>query len=115
LGAYERLADPNALLLIKDFVHLVCRALAACSFHVTPVEEILNNGRSRYHELLLSNAVKQVSCPCLCCAACETVDQLTLQFLVIITEVLLPAFLPQQSVSRFSFKLAISTAFLVIR
>eukprot|EP00873_Tetraselmis_striata_P023703 jgi/Tetstr1/443967/TSEL_031918.t1 len=59
LGAYERLEDPNALLLVKDFVHLVCRALAACSFHVTPIEEILSNGRSRYHDLLLKNAVQQ--------------------------------------------------------
>jgi len=58
-GAYERLGDPNALLLVKDFVHLVCRALAACTFHVTPIEEVLTNGRNRYHELLLQNAAQE--------------------------------------------------------
>lgn len=73
LDAYDKLQDPNALLLVKDFVQLVCRALAACSFHVTPIEEVLASGRNRYHDLLLQNAPREVSLslcailwPCFC-------------------------------------------------
>ncbi|RWV99135.1 hypothetical protein GW17_00037974 [Ensete ventricosum] len=50
----------NHLLLIKDFVTLFAATLSRHGYQVTPLLEVLDNSRDKYHELLLSECRKQI-------------------------------------------------------
>ncbi|KAL5994726.1 Exocyst complex component S15A [Asimina triloba] len=49
------------LLLIKDYVTLLCSTLRHCGYAVTPLIDILDSSRNKYHELLLEECRNQMS------------------------------------------------------
>lgn len=49
------------LLLIKDFVTLLCSTLKRYGYRLTPLLEVLDSTRDKYHELLLEECRKQVA------------------------------------------------------
>lgn len=58
---FSRLDTASHLLLIKDFVTLLGATLRRCGYKVTPLLDVLNNTRDKYHELLLDECQKQMS------------------------------------------------------
>lgn len=49
------------LLLIKDFVTLLCSTLKHYGYRLTPLLEVLDSTRDKYHELLLDECRKQLT------------------------------------------------------
>lgn len=49
------------LLLVKDFVTLLCATLTRYGYQVNPLLEVLDNSRDKYHELLLNECRKQLA------------------------------------------------------
>lgn len=58
---FSRMDTASHLLLIKDFVTLLGATLRRCGYRVTPLLEVLDNSRDKYHELLLDECRKQMA------------------------------------------------------
>jgi len=58
---FSRLDTASHLLLIKDFVTLLGATLRRCGYRVTPLLDVLDNSRDKYHELLLDECRKQMA------------------------------------------------------
>ena len=56
--ALEGVRTTYILLLVKDFVLLMCGAMEAMGYSVVILEEVLAGHRQRYHDLLLTNAME---------------------------------------------------------
>ncbi|XP_058079383.1 exocyst complex component SEC15A [Magnolia sinica] len=57
---FSNMDAASHLLLIKDYVTLLCATLRQCGYQVTPLLEILDSSRNKYHELLLEECRKQM-------------------------------------------------------
>lgn len=58
---FSRMDTASHLLLIKDFVTLLGSTLKRYGYRVTPLMEVLDSTRDKYHELLLAECRKQVA------------------------------------------------------
>ncbi|XP_020575083.1 exocyst complex component SEC15A [Phalaenopsis equestris] len=58
---FARMDTASHLLLIKDFVTLLCSTLKHYGYRLTPLLEVLNSTRDKYHELLLDECRKQLT------------------------------------------------------
>lgn len=58
---FARVDNASHLLLIKDFVTLLCSTLKHYGYRLTPLLEVLDSTRDKYHELLLDECRKQVT------------------------------------------------------
>ncbi|PKA55051.1 putative exocyst complex component 6 [Apostasia shenzhenica] len=58
---FTRMDTASHLLLIKDFVTLLCSTLKHYGYRLTPLLEVLDNNRDKYHVLLLNECRKQVT------------------------------------------------------
>ncbi|RWR79792.1 Exocyst complex subunit Sec15-like protein [Cinnamomum micranthum f. kanehirae] len=58
---FSRMDAASHLLLIKDYVTLLCSTLRRYGYQITPLLEILDNSRDKYHELLLDECRKQIT------------------------------------------------------
>ncbi|XP_068662529.1 exocyst complex component SEC15A [Aristolochia californica] len=57
---FSRMDTASHLLLIKDYVTLLGATLRRYGYQVTPLLEVLDNSRDKYHELLLEECQKQI-------------------------------------------------------
>ncbi|KAF6251582.1 hypothetical protein COO60DRAFT_605748 [Scenedesmus sp. NREL 46B-D3] len=60
-AAFERLGTASLMLLVKDFVLLVCVALERAGYQVAPIIELLQATQVRYHELLSAQLQGQLA------------------------------------------------------
>lgn len=58
---FSHMDTASHLLLIKDFVTLLCATLRRYGYQVAPLLEVLDDSRDKYHELLLNDCRKQIS------------------------------------------------------
>ncbi|PKU87711.1 exocyst complex component SEC15A [Dendrobium catenatum] len=58
---FTRMDNASHLLLVKDFVTLFCSTLKHYGYRLTPLLEVLDSTRDKYHELLLDECRKQVT------------------------------------------------------
>ncbi|XP_019708630.1 exocyst complex component SEC15A [Elaeis guineensis] len=58
---FSHMDAASHLLLIKDFVTLLGATLTRYGYRVTPLMEVLDNSRDKYHELLLNECRKQIA------------------------------------------------------
>ena len=58
---FSRMDAASHLLLIKHFVSLFGATLTRYGCRVTPLIEVLDNSRDKYHELLLNECRKQIA------------------------------------------------------
>ncbi|KAG0457611.1 hypothetical protein HPP92_022477 [Vanilla planifolia] len=58
---FTQIDTASHLLLIKDFVILLCSTLKHYGYRLTPLLEVLDNTRDKYHELLLNECRKQLT------------------------------------------------------
>ncbi|WIA12907.1 hypothetical protein OEZ85_006525 [Tetradesmus obliquus] len=60
-AAFDQLGTASLMLMVKDFVLLVCVALERAGYQVAPVIELLQATQARYHELLSAQLQGQVA------------------------------------------------------
>ncbi|KAL3699957.1 hypothetical protein R1sor_017979 [Riccia sorocarpa] len=58
---FSRIQTARHMLLVKDYVSLMCVTLRRYGFQVGPLLDVLDTMRDKYHELLLNDCRKQVS------------------------------------------------------
>ncbi|XP_073109789.1 exocyst complex component SEC15A [Elaeis guineensis] len=58
---FSRMDAASHLLLIKEFVTLLGATLTRYGYRVTPLMDVLDNSRDKYHELLLNECQKQIA------------------------------------------------------
>ncbi|KAG9454846.1 hypothetical protein H6P81_007750 [Aristolochia fimbriata] len=58
---FSRMDTASHLFLIKDYVTLLGATLRRYGYQVTPLLEVLDNSRDKYHELLLEECQKQIT------------------------------------------------------
>ncbi|KAG1334083.1 exocyst complex component SEC15A [Cocos nucifera] len=58
---FSRMDAASHLLLIKEFVTLLGATLTRYGYRITPLTDVLDNSRDKYHELLLNECQKQIA------------------------------------------------------
>lgn len=55
-----RMTTATTLLLVKDFVSLLCATLRRYGYQVSPLLDVLDTTREKYHEMLLHDCSKKI-------------------------------------------------------
>lgn len=58
---FSRMQTANHLLIVKDYVSLLCATLRRYGYQVDPLLDVLDKNRDKYHELLLSDCRRQIN------------------------------------------------------
>eukprot|EP00803_Ostreobium_quekettii_P005107 evm.model.scf_611.3 EVM.evm.TU.scf_611.3 scf_611:47229-58906(+) len=58
--AFEGMQSAPAMLLVKDFILLVCGALSQSGYPAAPIKDIVSNNTSKYHSLMNTTISNQV-------------------------------------------------------
>lgn len=58
---FSRMDSATHLLLVKDYVTLLAATLRHYGYEVTPILEVLDKSRDKYHDLLLAESRQQIS------------------------------------------------------
>lgn len=58
---FSRMQTANHLLIVKDYVSLLCATLRRYGYQVGPLLDVLDKNRDKYHDLLLSDCRRQIN------------------------------------------------------
>ena len=58
--AFEGMQSAPAMLLVKDFILLVCGALSQSGYPAAPIKDIISNNTGKYHSLMNTTISNQV-------------------------------------------------------
>ncbi|KAH7277343.1 hypothetical protein KP509_39G046000 [Ceratopteris richardii] len=58
---FSRMQTANHLLIVKDYVSLLCATLRRYGYQVGPLLDILDKNRDKYHELLLTDCKRSIN------------------------------------------------------
>lgn len=61
-SAFENMNSYTAMLLVKDFLLLVCNGLSRSGYPAANLKDILSSNMGKYHNLMNLHVSKQVSC-----------------------------------------------------